>query len=184
MRFLSAVCRTLAGTALAAVVSTLPTPALAFGEVIAVTYKGTRVCFGGGAQKVQFQGTLRVDDAGGSFPVTILDDEIGSYPAPPTANWEPLSAKKAGFGFGGFDIPLSEPAGNTSRIDIWTGTASLQNGTEIKKLKGLRTILSFQKGASCQAVLKFSGKAGDVIVETSRSRDGGARSGVGALGGF
>jgi hypothetical protein len=171
----------LALTALAAAGSLPPAYALAFGEVIAVTYKGTRVCLGSGAQKVSFQGTIRFDEDGGGIPVTLLDDEVGSYPEPPFANWEPLSAKEAGFGFGGFDIPLSELAQNTQRIDSWTGTASLRNGTEISKGKGQRTIFSFEESANCQAVLKFSGTAGDDVVEKSRSRDGGS---AGARGGF
>lgn len=134
-------------------------PALGFGEVLDVVYKGTRVCVGADRVKVEFPGTLQIASVGDQFPVTV-EDEIDPYPEAPRANWEPLSDKQAGFGFGGFDIPLADPAGTAERIDVWVGTASLHNGTEIKKVTGQRTILSFQAGASCQAVLKFKGKPG------------------------
>ena len=158
MRKVSGVARAGIGCALGATLLGAA-PALAFGEFLQVTYKGTRVCVDADRVKVEFKGSIEINSDAGQFPVTV-EDEIPPYVDPPRANWEPLSEKQAGFGFGGFDIPLSDPAGDARRIDIWVGTASLQNGTEIKNVKGQRTILSFGKGTSCQAVLKFKGKPG------------------------
>jgi hypothetical protein len=130
--------------------------AAAFGEALEATYSGTRICVGGGRQKVKFSGSMQIDRVGDQYQV-MVQDEVGPYDDPPLANWEPLGAKKAGIGFAGLDIPLSEPAGNATRLDVWTGTVSLKGDT-VRKVSGQRTIISFQAGASCQAVLRFKAR--------------------------
>jgi hypothetical protein len=130
--------------------------AVAFDEVLEATYSGTKVCVGGGRQKVKFSGSMTIHPDGDQYQV-LVQDEVGPYDEPPLANWEPLGKQKAGIGFAGLDIPLSEPAGNASRLDVWTGTVSLK-GDAVRKVSGQRTIISFQDGASCQAVLRFKAR--------------------------